>query len=166
MDNKNKDNSIMRRIIIPQLDVNLIDVTITAWKKSPGDQIKKGEIIAELTTDKAVYELEAPESGELLRIIAPEKSVVPTGYIVALSGAAGQEDSEVEQANLAIMAAYRGESTTQKSSEKRERKERVRATPKARRLARKNKLSLKDIQQKTGIDVVDEDAVRQFMESL
>ncbi len=62
----------MTRIIIPQLDANLVDVTITAWKKAPGEQLEKGETIAELTTDKAVYELEAPESGELLQIVAPE----------------------------------------------------------------------------------------------
>ncbi len=154
----------MTRIIIPQLDANLVDVTITAWKKSPGDQVEKGETIAELTTDKAVYELEAPESGELLQIIAPEKSVVPTGYIVALSGTAGEEDVEVEDANKDIMAAYRDDSTDSGSKEKRERKERIRATPKARRLARKNGLSLEEIQKKTGADVVDEDTVNQFMQ--
>ena len=154
----------MTRIIIPQLDANLVDVTITAWKKAPGDQVEKGETIAELTTDKAVYELEAPESGELLQIIATEKSVVPTGYIVALSGSSGEEDAEAEEANKAIMAAYRGDSTDGGSKEKRERKERIRATPKARRLARKNELSLEEIKKKTGVDVVDEDTVKQFMQ--
>ena len=155
----------MTRIIIPQLDANLVDVTITAWRKAPGEQLEKGETIAELTTDKAVYELEAPESGELLQIVAPEKSVVPTGYIVALSGNSGEEDAEIENANKAIMRAYRGESADEGSSEKSERKERVRATPKARRLARKNKLDLAEIKEKTGVDVVDEDAVKQFMQA-
>lgn len=155
----------MTRIIIPQLDANLVDVTITAWKKAPGDQVTKGETIAELTTDKAVYELEAPENGELLKIIAEEKSVVPTGYIVALSGSTAEEDADIEDTNTAIMAAYCGDSSGGKSKEKRERKERVRATPKARRLARKNKLDLAEIKEKTGADVVDEDAVKQFMQA-
>ncbi len=155
----------MTRITIPQLDANLVDVTITAWKKSPGEQLKKGETIAELTTDKAVYELEAPEDGQLIQILAPEKSVVPTGYIAALSGAAGEDDPEAETENSMIMANYRGEAGGGDTVKTSERKERVRATPKARRLARKNGLDLEEIQQKTGVEVVDEDAVRQFMQA-
>ena len=154
----------MTRIIIPQLDANLVDVTITCWKKSVGDSITQGETVAELTTDKAVYELEAPASGELLTILAQAKSVVPTGYIVALIGSAGEEDDEIEEFNNNCMAAYRGESTSGLSTNQSDRKERVRATPKARRLARKNGLDLEEIQQKTGVDVVDEAAISKFLD--
>ncbi len=156
----------MTRIIIPQLDANLVDVTITTWNKTPGDRVQKDETIAELTTDKAVYELEAPEDGELLRILAPEKSVVPTGYIVALTGTAGEEDAEAEIENERIMALYRGDSSDHAATEKRERRERIRATPKARRLARKKGVTLEEIQKKTGVDIVDEDAVNRFFESM
>jgi pyruvate dehydrogenase E2 component (dihydrolipoamide acetyltransferase) len=153
----------MTRVTIPQLDANLVDVTITAWKKAPGDAVIQGETIAELTTDKAVYELEAPASGELLKILAPEKSVVPTGYITALIGSPGELDSEAEEQNELSMASYRGDTSADDSSGKRERKERIRATPKARRLARKNGLDLAEIQQKTGVDLIDEDAVNKFI---
>jgi len=154
----------MTRVIIPQLDANLVDVTITCWKKKIGDAIVKGETIAELTTDKAVYELEAPDSGELLAILADEKSVVPTGYIVAVIGASGEEDPETDEFNNNCMAAYRGESTSGSSGGNLERKERVRATPKARRLAKKNGLDLAEIQEQTGVEVVDEAAIIKFLD--
>jgi pyruvate dehydrogenase E2 component (dihydrolipoamide acetyltransferase) len=153
----------MTRTIIPQLDANLVDVTITCWKKTVGDSITQGETIAELTTDKAVYELEAPASGRLLSILAQAKSVVPTGYIVALIGDAGEEDPAAEEHNDSCMAAYRGEPSSGSATDQNDRKERVRATPKARRLAKKNGLDLEEIQQKTGVDVVDEAAISRFL---
>ncbi|MFO7937449.1 MAG: biotin/lipoyl-containing protein [Kiritimatiellia bacterium] len=154
----------MTRIRIPQLDANLIDVTVTAWKTAPGERVEKGDAIAELTTDKAVYELEAPESGEILRILAPEKSVVPTGYIAALSGVHGEKDPEAEAENNSIMAEYRGTPPGGEVLNRRIRRERIRATPKARRLARKNGIDIADIKKKTGVDLVDENAVKDFMQ--
>lgn len=155
----------MTRVTIPQLDANLIDVTITSWKNAVGDSITAGETIAELTTDKAVYELEAPASGTLLAILADTKSVVPTGYITALIGTPGEEDLTAESDNERCMAAYRGETHSAPASDTgEERKERVRATPKARRLAKSHGLDLEEIQKKTGVEVVDEAAVNSFIE--
>ncbi|MFA7174521.1 MAG: biotin/lipoyl-containing protein [Kiritimatiellia bacterium] len=155
----------MTRVLIPQLDANLIDVTITGWKNSVGDSVVANETIAELTTDKAVYELEAPASGTLLAIFAETKSVVPTGYIIALIGTQGEEDTKAVSDNQRCMAAYIGEAQgTHTSDIREERKERVRATPKARRLAKKNGLTLEEIQQKTNVEVVDEAAINKFLE--
>lgn len=156
----------MTRVLIPQLDANLIDVTITGWKNAVGDSVVASETIAELTTDKAVYELEAPASGTLLTIFAETKSVVPTGYIIALIGAPGEEDPEAESDNQLCMAAYRGEAHSTHASDdtQEERKERVRATPKARRLAKKNGLNLEEVQRKTNVEVVDEAAISKFLE--
>jgi len=154
----------MTRVIIPQLDANLIDVTVTCWKHSVGDTIVKGETVAELTTDKAVYELEAPASGTLLTILAETKSVVPSGYAIALIGLPGESDPDAEADNKSCLAAYRGDSAAAGSEPAHERTERVRATPKARRLARQNGLDLEEIQRRTGVEVVDEAAIKQFME--
>ena len=57
---------MITRIIVPQLDANTVDVTVTAWRKAPGDRVQAGELIADLTTDKATFELEAAGSGVLL----------------------------------------------------------------------------------------------------
>lgn len=151
----------MTRIVIPQLDVNLIDVTITRWRKEVGATVTPGEIIAELTTDKAVYELEAPDSGLLLEIFAAEKSVVPTGYIIGTLGAAGEQDPSIAAENQAIMLAYRGPQTAQAPT--RVRPARVRATPRARRLAQEQNIDLSQVQAETGAAIVDEQVIAPYL---
>ncbi len=151
----------MTRIIIPQLDANLVDVTVTRWRKHLGETVTSGEALAELTTDKAAYELEAPATGTLLAVFAAEKSVVPTGYIVGLIGAAGEADAGAEAENEVLMAAYRGPVSAPAPS--RERAVRVRATPRARRLAQEQGLDLAKIQAETGAEVLDEAVLAPYL---
>ena len=151
----------MTRIIIPQLDANLVDVTVTRWRKNTGDAVAAGESVAELTTDKAVYELESPAAGTLIAVFAAEKSVVPTGYIVGLVGAPGEEDLDAEAENEAMMIAYRGPAAAPAPS--RERAARVRATPRARRLAQEKGIDLAKVAAETGAEVVDEAVLAPYL---
>lgn len=147
----------MTRITLPQLDVNLIDVTLTQWRKKIGDPITTGEIIADITTDKAVYELEATASGTLLEIYAQEKSIIPTGYILGLIGQPGDTDPAIMAANEAIMQAYRPPLPTTGSAPTRSRTiTRVRATPRVRRLAQEKGIDLAAVQAATQCEVIDE----------
>lgn len=152
----------MTRITIPQLDANLVDVTVTRWRKNIGDTVTAGESLAELTTDKAVYELEAPADGTLLAIYAVEKSVVPTGFTVGLIGAPGETDTDAEAANEAQLAAYRG-AAAPSAAPARDRGTRVRATPRARRLAQEKGLDLTAIQAETGAEVIDEAVLAPYL---
>ncbi len=151
----------MTRITIPQLDANLVDVTVTRWRKAIGDTVAAGEILAELTTDKAVYELEAPAAGLLLAVYAAEKSVVPTGFIVGLIGTPGEDDPEAEAANADLMLAYRGPAAAPAPS--RDRGARVRATPRARRLAQDKGIDLAKVQSETGAEVIDEAVLSAYL---
>lgn len=151
----------MTRIIIPQLDVNLLDVTVTRWNKQPGDRVTAGESLADLTTDKALYELEAPADGTLLAIYAAEKSVVPTGFIVGIIGVPGDEDPAVESENAALMAAYRGPVAAAPPA--RERPARIRATPRARRLAQEKGIDLAKVQAETGAEIIDEAVLDKYL---
>ena len=153
----------MTRIIIPQLDANLVDVTITRWRKHSGDAVTAGESVAELTTDKAVYELEAPAAGTLLAIYAAEKSVVPTGFTVGLIGVPGESDPEAEAANAAKLAACGGASVPAASAHARDHGTRVRATPRARRLAQEKGLDLAKIQAETGAELIDEKVLAPYL---
>ena len=153
----------MTRIIIPQLDVNLIDVTVTCWHKQPGDAVTVGENLADLTTDKAVYELEAPADGTLLAVYASAKSLVPTGYIAGLIGAPGESDPEIETENAALMDAYRGPAPA--AAPTRDRAPRIRATPRVRRLAQENNLDLAKIQAETGAEIIDEAVLAPYLNS-
>jgi len=150
----------MTPVTIPQLDANIVDVTITRWKKKPGDTVAAGESIAELTTDKAVYELEAPADGTLLAVYAAEKSVVPTGFTIAAVGQPG-EVVDLAAANEARMADYRGASEPPAAN--RDRGTRIRATPRARRLALEKGLDLARIQAETGAEVIDETVLAPYL---
>ena len=151
----------MTPITIPQLDANMVDVTVTHWCKKIGDPITQGEAVAELTTDKAVYELEAPADGQLLAIYAAEKSVVPTGYAVGMLGAADETPPASLPENDALMASYAGPAAA--TTVKHEHAPRVRATPRARRLAREKGLDLAKIQAETGAEVIDESVLKPYL---
>lgn len=165
----------MTRIIVPFIDANIVDVTVTDWRKQVGDSVTAGEMIAEITTDKAAFEVEAPCSGKLLEIYASPKSVVPVYYILALIGAAGESDPQATIENDALMQAYREQvstgasrapaSTLQPAAAAAPHADasRTRATPKARRLAQTHGLDLAAIQARTGVDIVTEAVLAPFL---
>lgn len=49
------------------------------WLKHPGEEIRQGDPVVELETEKVSYELDSPVSGKLLKILAQEKAEVPVG---------------------------------------------------------------------------------------
>jgi pyruvate dehydrogenase E2 component (dihydrolipoamide acetyltransferase) len=76
----------MAEVTMPRLSDTMSEGAIDKWLKSPGDQVERGDIIAEIETDKAVMELEAFENGTLLKILVPEGQTVPIGTPIALIG--------------------------------------------------------------------------------
>ncbi|HCP73910.1 MAG TPA: 2-oxo acid dehydrogenase subunit E2, partial [Ktedonobacter sp.] len=82
----------MSEVNMPRLSDTMQEGTIAHWLKKLGDEIKKGDILAEIETDKATMDLEAYEEGTLQKILVQEGETVPIGQAVALigSGAADQ----------------------------------------------------------------------------
>ena len=149
----------MTKIVIPQLDANLVDVTITRWRKQVGEAVAVGEIVADLTTDKAAYELEAPASGTLLTIVAAEKSIVLAGAAIGVIGEPGEEAGLAEGcAETSAAQACQGDSAVSAP-----RVPRVRATPRARRLAQEKGLDLAKIQAETGAEIIDETVLAPYL---
>jgi 2-oxoisovalerate dehydrogenase E1 component len=66
-------------ITMPFGDLTVSEGKIVRWLKAEGEPVASGEVVAEIETDKAVVEIEAPASGRLGRIEAPVGSVVPMG---------------------------------------------------------------------------------------
>ena len=146
----------MTLIIIPQLDANVVDVTITHWHKQVGDVVVKGEIIAVLTTDKAAYDFESPASGVLLAIVAPLKSIVPTGSVIGAIGVAGEQVEAVTQGLQDARTEGKGRCDCPPAQP------RIRATPRARRLAAEKGFDLAAICVAVGVEIVDEAAVAAY----
>src|ERR671928_93637 len=79
----------MPNITMPKMGFDMEEGTIVRWLKKVGDEVKKGEPIAEIETDKVTIEIEAFDSGKLTEIVADEGSVVPVGeHMEPVSGRA------------------------------------------------------------------------------
>src|SRR5258707_15848498 len=79
-----------QQVKIPTVGESITEVTIANWLKNDGDVVKMDEVIAELESDKATFELTAPAPG-VLRIKKQKGDVVPIGGLVCEieEGAAG-----------------------------------------------------------------------------
>jgi 2-oxoisovalerate dehydrogenase E1 component len=66
-------------ITMPFGDLTISEGTIVGWLKAEGDAVKAGDIVAEIETDKAVVEIEAPVDGKLGPIEQQKGAVVPMG---------------------------------------------------------------------------------------
>ena len=69
-------------VVVPAVGESISEVTIAAWSKKEGDAVKMDEVICELESDKATFELPSPENG-VLTIVAQAGQVVPIGGVVA-----------------------------------------------------------------------------------
>ena len=72
-------------ITMPKLSDTMTEGRLIAWKKSVGEQVHRGEIIAEVETDKANMELEAFTSGVLLQTYVKPGDQVAVGTVIALA---------------------------------------------------------------------------------
>ncbi len=80
-------------IKMPQLSDTMSSGKILTWKKKEGDQVTRGDILAEVETDKANLEIESFFNGTLLKIFTPANSSAKVGEIIAVIGAAGESVS-------------------------------------------------------------------------
>ena len=75
---------------MPQLSDTMSSGKILTWKKKEGDQVSRGDILAEVETDKANLEIESFFNGTLLKILTPANSTAKVGEVIAVIGAAGE----------------------------------------------------------------------------
>jgi pyruvate dehydrogenase E2 component (dihydrolipoamide acetyltransferase) len=97
----------MSEVSMPRLSDTMQEGTITRWLKQPGDEVKKGDIIAEVETDKANMEVESFDAGILEQILVKEGETVPIGQTIAVVGS-GQ--------NVQKAAAVKTEATNGQAS--------------------------------------------------
>jgi pyruvate dehydrogenase E2 component (dihydrolipoamide acetyltransferase) len=81
---------VAEQVTLPRLGQGMEAGTIVRWLKSEGDEVKKGEPLYELDTDKVTQEVEADVGGVLLKILVQEGEV-PVGRAVAVIGEAGED---------------------------------------------------------------------------
>lgn len=79
------------QVVLPKLGLTQEEGTIVRWIKTQGSRVTKGEPLFEVLTDKATIEVEAPASGVLLQILAPEGTTAPVAAPIAVIGEPGEQ---------------------------------------------------------------------------
>jgi pyruvate dehydrogenase E2 component (dihydrolipoamide acetyltransferase) len=90
---------------IPKLGQSEETVVIDSWRAKEGDAIKKGDVLFEVETDKAVLEVESQFEGTLLKIIVPAGKEVPVMVTACVLGEPGEEIPEIPDAASAAAPA-------------------------------------------------------------
>ncbi len=78
------------KVLMPKLGLTMTEGTIEEWKKKEGDEVKKGEILFSVATDKLTNDIEAEADGVLLKILVGEGEDVPCKEVIAWIGAPGE----------------------------------------------------------------------------
>ena len=84
---------------MPQMGYDMQEGTVVRWLVPEGAEVKEGDPVAEIETDKAVVEFESYATGLLHRILVPEGTAVPVGQAIAIVAAAGEEIPEMPEAD-------------------------------------------------------------------
>src|SRR4026208_1544998 len=78
-------------ILMPRLSDTMTEGVIAAWHKKVGDPVKKGDLLAEVETDKATMELESYKDGTLLHIGADKGGKLQVNDLLAIIGNKGED---------------------------------------------------------------------------
>ncbi len=158
----------MAEVSMPRLSDTMEEGTITRWLKKPGDEVKKGDIIAEVETDKANMEVESYDAGVLEQILVKEGETAPIGQTIAVlgSGQNVQQAQATSQQPAAAVEVSQGSSpraegdrnaaidnivqagagTSSQTVQTNGEKGSVKASPLARRIAEEHSIDLRQVQ--------------------
>jgi pyruvate dehydrogenase E2 component (dihydrolipoamide acetyltransferase) len=95
---------VISEVVMPQMGADMTEGTLVRWLKQEGDAVERGEIIAEIETDKANVEIEAFESGIFRKVLVPEGQTVDVGTVIAVIASPEEDLSGYEGAAVAAKA--------------------------------------------------------------
>lgn len=143
-------------INMPKLGFDMAEGTLVRWVKQIGEQINKGDVLAEIETDKATVEVESPASGVVLQHIVDEGAVVPVNAPIAVVGKKGEK----VEAPLKVESGKSDDKADEKPAPQTQEKPApvpqavssaesssvVKASPLAKKIAKDNNINLASVQ--------------------
>lgn len=100
-----KSTGAIKEMKVPAVGESITEVTISTWLKKDGDLVKLDDIIAEVESDKATFELPAEANG-ILRIVAKEKETLPIGGLICrIEVMEGMTVEPAKSSNSSIVAS-------------------------------------------------------------
>mgnify|MGYP001335691594 CR=1 FL=1 len=91
-------------IEMPQMGFDMHEGTIVRWRKNEGDDVTRGEVIAEIQTDKAVVDMEAYVGGVIGKIVVAEGQTVPVGSPIVIIVEPGEEVPALEESGISSLS--------------------------------------------------------------
>lgn len=137
-----------KEVLMPKLGMTMENGTIVQWFKEEGDMVQSGEVLLEVMTDKINIEVESYETGILLKKYYQEDDVVPVNQIIAYIGNSDEQvpdqppklaGEEPKQENVPNTLEQ------EKTKGAKQRIDKPRATPAARKLAREHLINLQNV---------------------
>ncbi len=141
---------MVSEVVMPRLSLTMKEGTIGKWYKKEGDPVEKGEALVEVVSEKATYDVEAPASGILKRVLASEGTTVEVNSRLAVIAAADEMLSEPEFRVEPVEAKKEVSQTI--------------ASPAAKRLARENGVELSQIKGSGPEGRINEEDVKKFID--
>ena len=138
-------------IVMPQMGYDMHEGKVVRWHKKEGEEVVRGEVIAEIETDKATVEYEAYTGGVMAKIVAEEGVAIPVGGLIAVMTNFGEAIPEDMLAELgAVVSDVPAEqsssaATDPVSAPAASNNGVVKASPLAKRLARERGVDLTEI---------------------
>ncbi len=142
---------MVTEVVMPRLSLTMKEGTVGTWYKKQGDKVEKDEPLVEVFSEKATYDLEAPASGILRKILVQEGVDAPVNAVLAFITTPDESFSEAE-----ISAEM------PKAVEEVEKK--LLASPAAKRLAREHKIDLSLVKESGPEGRIVEEDVRRFIQ--
>jgi pyruvate dehydrogenase E2 component (dihydrolipoamide acetyltransferase) len=100
---------MIQQVTLPALGETVDTSIIERWLKKEGDTVNSGDILCEITTDKATLEVESYYTGTLLKIVAAEGTELPVGALIAVVGDPGEAIPDEVLAEAAPAASAEAE---------------------------------------------------------
>lgn len=133
-------------IKMPKLGFDMAEGMLVRWVKQVGEKINKGDVLAEIETDKATVEVESPAGGVVLSHIVDQGNMVPVNAPIAIVGAEGEKVNAKPAAEEKTQAAAPQTQTQQaapaQAAPAAESSSSVKASPLAKKMARDQKVDL------------------------
>ena len=158
---------MVTKVVMPRLSLTMKEGTVVQWFKKEGETVKKGEPLVEVLSEKVTYDVEAPASGILRKILAVEGVDAPVAGTLGIIAEPDELLPEIEEAAVAL-PPERIEEVAPLPEKKiaREVKERVLAFPAAKRLAREHGIDLTKVKGSGPEGRIVEADVRQHIEEM
>ena len=140
---------MVTEVVMHKMGYDMTEGTIVRWRKQEGDEIQRGEIIADVETTKVTVEVEAYHSGVLRKILVPEGQTVPVGRVVAIIAdrdeAIPDLDEKAPLRGTAAPAVVEAPKARAGAVPVAEGGERIAASPVARRIAQEQGVDLRQV---------------------